>query len=364
MVLNQSSSNRRREGATIRSNRLERLLPQPGLRRIAAGLDRDLPVPVGVQLRGLIEYGIALGELQPGQRLPSVRELADLAQIAPMTVTGVYRDLREAGLIEARAGSGTFVAEPAPGEAGRAAAMRRLGAAVEALIADAERDGLSTADVAMLVQGRAARGRPAAPRGLVLLMVGIFAEATQGYAARIAEHLDPADRIDATTLSDLRDGGASAARQADLCVTLANRRTEVEALVPRGTPVVGLSFIPSEETRARLAAIDPMARLGIVSVFPEFLALMKPGVLRFTPHVSDARVAMLSDPALDDFLAEVDVAVYATGAEAVRERLPAGRTAIEYRHVPDPHAIRNTLLPLVERLRGGPEATGTEREGS
>ena len=30
-------------------------------------IDRDLPVPLGVQLRGLIEYGIACGELRPRQ---------------------------------------------------------------------------------------------------------------------------------------------------------------------------------------------------------------------------------------------------------------------------------------------------------
>ena len=37
-------------------------------------IDPDLPVPLGVQLRGLIEYGIVCGQLQPGERLPSVRE--------------------------------------------------------------------------------------------------------------------------------------------------------------------------------------------------------------------------------------------------------------------------------------------------
>ena len=39
-------------------------------------IDRDLPVPFGVQLRGLIEYGIACGGARLRSRLPSVRELA------------------------------------------------------------------------------------------------------------------------------------------------------------------------------------------------------------------------------------------------------------------------------------------------
>ena len=67
-------------------------------------IDRELPVPLGLQVKGLIEYGIACGELSPGERLPSVRELADSLAVAPMTVALVYRGLREAGLIETRGG--------------------------------------------------------------------------------------------------------------------------------------------------------------------------------------------------------------------------------------------------------------------
>ena len=78
---------------------------------LSAALDRSLPIPLGVQLRGLIEYGIACGELPPGTRLPSVRELAGAGGLAPMTVATVYKEMQENGLIAARAGSGTFVAE-------------------------------------------------------------------------------------------------------------------------------------------------------------------------------------------------------------------------------------------------------------
>ena len=36
-------------------------------------VDHSLPVALGVQLRGLIEYGVACGQLMPGDRLPSMR---------------------------------------------------------------------------------------------------------------------------------------------------------------------------------------------------------------------------------------------------------------------------------------------------
>ena len=51
----------------LRSSRLERRPSARVLGNLAGALDRTLPVPLGVQLRGLVEYGIACGELPPGQ---------------------------------------------------------------------------------------------------------------------------------------------------------------------------------------------------------------------------------------------------------------------------------------------------------
>jgi DNA-binding transcriptional regulator YhcF (GntR family) len=319
---------------------------------IAAALDRTLPVPLGVQLRGLIEYGIACGELSPGTQLPSVREFAEAGGIAPMTVSGVYKDLRTAGLIVTRPGAGTFVAQPSRDAAQTIDAMQRIEERMDALLAEAELAGVAAEDLAALLSARIARVRARKLRPVRLTMVGVFKEATAAYAADIARQLRDHDAIKTITIDQLRaskkQDGAT-----DLYVTLANRRQEVENLVEAGKPVISISFIPSEKTRTLLAAIDPVARIGIVSVFPEWLALMKPGVLRFTPHVQSVEVALADDPDLAAFLSRIDVVVYATGVENVLGRLPPHAQAIEYRHVPDPHAIQRELLPIIERLRAG-----------
>lgn len=316
---------------------------------LAGSLDRTLPVPLGVQLRGLIEFGIALGELPSGVRLPSVRELAERAGIAPMTVATVYRELRESGLIESKPGAGTYVGDGHSSDGLRSSAMRKLQRRIDGLFNEAEQLGLAPSLVASLVNARAARGR-SSMRPLRIVMVGNFIDTTQQYVDCIRGHLGGGDTIVATTVSAI-EKAVSEPLPYDLCVTLAHRRGEVENLLPSGIPVVGLSFIPAEETRALLAVIDPMARIGIVSIFPEFMALMRPGVLRFTPHVSDAEVRLVTAPDLKEFLLGLDVLVYASGAEPILKDLPSGRQAIEFRYVPDPHAIRQTLIPALERLR-------------
>ena len=78
-------------------------------------VDHALPVALGVQLRGLIEYGIACGQLMPGDRLPSVREMA--AQLGDRADDRQQRLCRSAEGRPDRgaAGSGTFVSRAAAG---------------------------------------------------------------------------------------------------------------------------------------------------------------------------------------------------------------------------------------------------------
>jgi DNA-binding transcriptional regulator YhcF (GntR family) len=304
-------------------------------RPMKLSVDRDLPVPLGVQLRGLIEYGIACGELLPGARLPSVRDLADELGVAPMTVSQVYRELKDGGLIEARSGLGTFVMEnggPVGLDPRLAALQRRLDGVIE----DALALGLGPGELATMITARFARRSQAEGAQHRIVMVGLFADATRDYARAIAERLDGLAAVVPTTVDALERAGARAlCESADLVVTFANQRRAVAAKLP-AAEVTAISFIPSEETRRALAGIDPLAQLGVVSLVPEFLSIMKRGVHRFAPHVRSVRAAVVDTEALDQVLAWSDVVVIATGAEEVAGRLRAGQRSIAYRHVPDP----------------------------
>lgn len=61
------------------------------------------------QLVTQIVLGIVSGDLQPGQRLPSTRELARRFHIHSNTVSAAYRELSERGWVEMRKGSGIYV---------------------------------------------------------------------------------------------------------------------------------------------------------------------------------------------------------------------------------------------------------------
>lgn len=73
-------------------------------------VDPDDELPVGLQLTLRLRALIATGRLPAGERLPSVRRLAEWAGVNLNTVRAVYAGLETAGLVVSHQGRGTFVA--------------------------------------------------------------------------------------------------------------------------------------------------------------------------------------------------------------------------------------------------------------
>lgn len=68
------------------------------------------PEPLYDQITSQIRRKIIAGELQPGDSLPSIRQLAGELTISVITTKRAYQELEREGLIVTRLGLGTFVA--------------------------------------------------------------------------------------------------------------------------------------------------------------------------------------------------------------------------------------------------------------
>ena len=69
--------------------------------------------PIYAQIIAGLRQQIAAGILQPGDKLPSVRELATELAINPNTIQRAYRELEQSGVIVTVAGKGCFVCDAA-----------------------------------------------------------------------------------------------------------------------------------------------------------------------------------------------------------------------------------------------------------
>ncbi len=102
--------------------------------------DPTTPEPPFEQLRAQIAARVAAGDLEPGEKLPTVRALAGQVGLAVNTVARVYRELETDGVVVTEGRRGTFVAS--------AAADHRVGAEAARFAAAARRAGLTRSEAA------------------------------------------------------------------------------------------------------------------------------------------------------------------------------------------------------------------------
>jgi GntR family transcriptional regulator len=82
---------------------------------ISFRVDGHSVVPPYLQIVQQVRQALRMGLLDVGDQLPTVREVVSATAINPNTVLKAYRDLEREGLVEARAGHGTFVLKRPPG---------------------------------------------------------------------------------------------------------------------------------------------------------------------------------------------------------------------------------------------------------
>jgi len=72
-------------------------------------IQQDSEIPASKQLFDQIQFAIASRQYPPGEKLPSTRQLAMETGLHRNTISKVYRQLEETGLVESQAGSGIYV---------------------------------------------------------------------------------------------------------------------------------------------------------------------------------------------------------------------------------------------------------------
>ena len=72
-------------------------------------VDFHSKAPLYYQIEEQIKYLIASGEVEPGEQLPPVREMADSLEINFNTIARVYRRLDQQGYVSSQRGRGCYV---------------------------------------------------------------------------------------------------------------------------------------------------------------------------------------------------------------------------------------------------------------
>ena len=72
-------------------------------------IDRDLKVPMYIQLYNELKNLIEKGILKEGEKLPSIRSLAEELDVNNVTIVNAYKLLEQEDYVYSKKGSGTYV---------------------------------------------------------------------------------------------------------------------------------------------------------------------------------------------------------------------------------------------------------------
>lgn len=111
-------------------------------------LDFSSEIPIYLQIRNQIVMGVADGKLKPGEKLPTIRALADEAGVNTMTVNKAYALLKQEGVIVADRRSGARIRqqEQQRPESGALSLSEKTLADLRLIIAEAKLAGMGQED--------------------------------------------------------------------------------------------------------------------------------------------------------------------------------------------------------------------------
>jgi GntR family transcriptional regulator len=117
---------------------------------ISFRVDGRSGVPPYLQIVRQVRQALRMGVLNVGDQLPTVREVVAAVAVNPNTVLKAYRDLEREGLVEARAGQGTFVRARPPGPP--PGTHSRLGRSLARWVREAREAGLDEESMESLLR--------------------------------------------------------------------------------------------------------------------------------------------------------------------------------------------------------------------
>lgn len=226
--------------------------------RHALDIERDSDVPISTQIFWQLAYQIESGRLQPGTRLPPVRELGAALRVNPNTIRAVYRRLADSGYVEGRHGAGTRVVDRPP--------VRRGADALAGIVAETLRRaaqlGFTPDEVAQATFTAATERKRPGPHLRIL-----FAECTSADAAVDAERITEAfpERIEVipVLLDDLPD--RIERYHYDLVATTTFHADEAQAYVAGRVPVVAMLVGPGYMSLVHeISQLRAGAKVGVV----------------------------------------------------------------------------------------------------
>ena len=235
---------------------------------IFISLNADSGAPLYRQIAEAVERELAEGRLKPGDKLPTVRELAQELSAAHGTVKRAYDELHRRGVVDMTQGRGTFITDREPPDSRKERAM----AAIDSLLDCLEDLSFSPREMQIFLELKL-RARVQRGGCLQAALVDCCPEGLH----MLAERLYGLPDIDVYELP-LRDALEYPYRlgdDMDLVVTTAAHYDQLKPLIPERGRLARLCVRPTDGTLTALARLPQGARVALLTLSRPFAELLR-----------------------------------------------------------------------------------------
>ena len=273
-------------------------------------INQELEVPIYQQIVDTVRSAARKGTIQPGQKLPTVQEMAQKLSIARGTIKRAYDELERMGLVEKVQGRGTFLrCEKVQSGSRKEQAMT----AIDDMLQRLEELGLSMTEIHVFVSLRLRQLSEQEAAVRVALI-----ECNQETLSYMSEQLHHIPGVDLYSylLESVRQYPYKWEENFDLVVTTAAHAEYVADILPAKARIARVALRPSAVYLHGLIKLKAGKRLGIVGYSERFAELMYDTCKSYAEDVKCFRpVAYTPGVDLQAYLKDKDAVVVPKGYE-------------------------------------------------
>lgn len=273
-------------------------------------VDAALEIPIYRQLVDKIRAAVKKGELQPGDQLPTVQELADRLSVAKGTIKRAYDELGNMGILEKVQGRGTFICyQPANSGSRKEQAM----GAIDELLDKLEDIGFSQAEINIFLNLKL-RERT---ENLSAIKVAVL-ECNPENLSQLSEQLRKNKGIEIYSylLDSVSQYPYRLDEEMDLFVTSTVHAQQLLRELPDVKKLARVAVRLTEQTVTGIAKLPARCRVGILTCSERFGELLAQACRKYNPPLEILPSAVFDGELdMDAFLSDKDAVLVPQGYE-------------------------------------------------
>lgn len=266
-------------------------------------INPQLDIPIYQQIVDKVRAAVKMGQLNPGQQLPTVQEMAQQLSIARGTIKRAYDELEHLGLIEKIQGRGTFICyQPANSGSRKEQAM----AAIDEMLDKLEGMGFSATEINIFLTLKQ-RERT---EDLSVVKAAVV-ECNPENLSQLTDQLRTLKGVELYSylLESIQAYPYKLDEDTDLVITTAEHAEFLQSILPDKKKVALVALRPSLETFSGVMKLRGGSCVGILGSSERFADLLYHACRKFTKNLA------FTTPCL--FAADADLDSYLAGKDAV-----------------------------------------------